>query len=568
MATEAAAVAAGAVAKAASRGHGPGWVLWLALAATWFATLQLRPLLDPDEGRYAEIPREMLASGDWVTPRLDGLKYFEKPPLQYWATATAYLAFGVSEWTARLWTVGLAFLCLPMVYAWGGKLYGTKEGLAGLGALAVSPYFVVLGHLNALDAGFTFWLTGALFAFTLAQNEPTGSGSERRWMIVTWAAAALAVLSKGIVVGVLAGLTLILYSLLERDLRPWRRLHLSIGVPIFLVLTAPWFIVVSRRNPEFPEFFFIHEHFARFLTTVHQRVEPWWYFLPLLLFGVLPWVRFTAGLARRAWFDPGVSAQFRPQKFLLIFCVVTLVFFSASGSKLAPYILPMMPALAALAGVHARGRPQFMREAGWFAAALLFVVAIGLCAYSIMRTGALPEGVLTWAGIGVFVALFIAIGLMGRPAVAQARPIILLSAASVLGWACLMSAYAAIPPLRTAKDLVRQVSAEIKSQTAVYSVGEYRPTVSWYLRRTMILVDYSGELDFGLQQEPGNQFAAREEFLTRWRASAAAVAFFKPSAYDDFRLLGLPGRVLAADGNTVVVSRNEFPDPAAAQPQT
>ena len=108
-------------------------------------------------------------------------------------------------------------------------------------------------------------------------------------------------LSKGIVVGVLAGGALVLYTLLERDAGRWRRLHLRCGVPLFLLLAAPWFVLVTRRNPSFPGFFFVHEHFARFLTTVHQRVEPWWYFLPLLLLGVLPWL---AALVRAARAGP------------------------------------------------------------------------------------------------------------------------------------------------------------------------------------------------------------------------------------------------------------------------
>src|SRR5215471_6103745 len=111
---------------------GLGLVAWLVLAAAWFATLQVRPMLDPDEGRYAEIPREMAVTGDWLTPRLDGLKYFEKPPLQYWATAVAYSVFGLSEWTSRLWTVGLAFACLPMVFAWTRRLYGLRAALAAV----------------------------------------------------------------------------------------------------------------------------------------------------------------------------------------------------------------------------------------------------------------------------------------------------------------------------------------------------------------------------------------------------------------------------------------------------
>src|SRR6185312_7652666 len=299
------------------RARGIGWLGWLLLAAAWFATLQARPMLDPDEGRYAEIPREMVVSGDWLTPRLNDLKYFEKPPLQYWATAAVYSVFGLSEWTSRLWTVGLAFACLPMVFAWTRRLYGTNAALAALVTLAVSPYFGVIGHLDLLDAGFTFWLTGAVFAFTLAQSSEEGSPTERRWMLLAWLAAALAILSKGIVVGVLTGVSLIVYSLIERDLRPWKRLHMTLGLPLFLLVGAPWFIAVSLRNPDFPGFFFIHEHFARFLTNVHQRVEPWWFFLPFLLFGVLPWITSVVGACRRAWNDTGTVAQFKPLRFLL-----------------------------------------------------------------------------------------------------------------------------------------------------------------------------------------------------------------------------------------------------------
>ena len=555
------------MATGAARERGPGWVLWLALALSWFATLQIRPLLDPDEGRYAEIPREMVASGDWVTPRLDGLKYFEKPPLQYWATAAAYSVFGMSEWTSRLWEVGLAFLCLPMVYAWGSRLYGRRAGLAALAALATSPYFVIVSHLNLLDGGFTFWLTGMLFAFALAQNSPTGSAAERRWMLVTWAAAALAVLSKGIVVGVLAGLTLILYSVLERDVRPWRRLHLLTGVPLFLVIAAPWFIAVIRRNPDFAQFFFIHEHFARFLTTVHQRVEPWWYFLPLLVLGVAPWIKAATGSMRRAWFDPGVTAQFRPQKFLQIFAAVTLIFFSLSGSKLAPYILPMMPPLAALVGVHAAQRPGFMAVAGWVSVGLLCLVAIGLVIYGRVTNGYFPDLTVLWAGAAIVFALLTAGIVWRQPHTMPVAPVMLMCAATVLGWQCLMTAYSHTPPARSSKDLVAIASEEIHPQTALYSVGQYRHTISAYLRRTMVLVGFQGELEFGLQAEPGKQSATQQDFMTRWQSSPDAVAFFSPGVYDDYRLLGLPGRVIVADGVTVVVSRNEFPNAASADPQ-
>ena len=313
------------------------WLPWALIAIGWFATIPVRPMLDPDEGRYAEIPREMLAHGDWITPRFNDLKYFEKPPLQYWATAAVYAVLGLSEWTSRLWSVGLAFACLALVFAWVRRRYGHDAALAALAALGVSPYFLVIGHLNLLDAAFTFWLTAAVFAFCTAQCEPPGAAAERRWMLAAWALAALAVLSKGIVVGVLAGGALVAYSLIERDLSPWRRLHAGAGVALFAVIAAPWFVLVSLRNPSFPGFFFVHEHFARFLTTVHQRVEPWWFFLPLLLAAVLPWSVHFARAMTASWREEApAGVPFKPQRFLLIYAALTLVFFSASGSKLAP----------------------------------------------------------------------------------------------------------------------------------------------------------------------------------------------------------------------------------------
>jgi 4-amino-4-deoxy-L-arabinose transferase-like glycosyltransferase len=544
------------------RGRAHAWLPWLVLAVAWFASVQVRPLFDPDEGRYAEIPREMLQSGDWVTPRFDGLKYFEKPPLQYWATATIYSVAGVHEWSSRAWSVGLAFACLAAVYGWTRRLYGRDAARTALLALAVSPFFLVVGHLDLLDPGFTFWLTAMVLAFTLAQSEAVRSDAERRWMMAAWAAAALAILTKGIVVLVLAGGALIIYSLIERDARPWRRLHPGAGLPLFLVLAAPWFIVVSRRNPGFAQFFFVHEHFTRFLTTVHQRVEPWWYFLPLLLAGTLPWILPLARALRPAWkaavATPAAGAApaaFKPCRFLLIYALLTLVFFSLSDSKLAPYILPMFPVLAAVTGAQAARDARFTRRAAWIGAALVACIAPGLLAYSARHNSYVPHQASAWA----LAAILVAAGALGTflPALRQraggAAAVTAVSA--ILAWQCLLCEYGAIPPSHSARDLVAAVRASIGPQTRLYSVGQYRETISPYLGRTLTLVAYEGELKFGLEAEPGWQTATVAQFTARWDASRDAVAFFDPGMWDDWRRRGLPGRVIAADSYTVAVSR-------------
>lgn len=537
--------------------RGIGWLAWLLLAAAWFATLQARPMLDPDEGRYAEIPREMVVTGNWLTPRLNDLKYFEKPPLQYWATAALYSVFGLSEWTSRLWTVGLAFACLPMVFAWTRRLYGPNAALAALVTLAVSPYFGVIGHLDLLDAGFTFWLTGAVFAFTLAQSSAEGSQTERRWMLLAWLAAALAILSKGIVVGVLTGASLIVYSLIERDLRPWRRLHVMLGLPLFLLVGAPWFVAVSLRNPDFPGFFFIHEHFARFLTTVHQRVEPWWFFLPFLLFGMLPWIFSVVGACRQAWRagDPSTQ-QFKPLRFLLVFSGVTLLFFSASGSKLAPYILPLFPPLAVVVGFHVGERREaFLRQVQIIGSILVVLLAIGMLVHSILHNSFVPHQAITWVAAAVVAPMIGLLTVWARRNRSEIVPAVAVAATFTLAWQCFMTAYSVIPPLRSAHDLVAAARPYIHPQTALYSVGQYRETISPYLQRTLTIVQFRGELEFGMNAEPGRQEASTTEFVTRWNASADAVAFFGPQLWDEYRQKGLPGRVIAADHYTVAVSR-------------
>jgi len=574
---------------------------WLAIALTWFVTLQIRPLLDPDEGRYAEIPREMLASGDWVTPRLDGLLYFEKPPLQYWATAAAYAVFGESEWTSRLWAVGLGLACLGLVYLWTRREYGERAGRAALVALAVSPYFVIVAHLNLLDSGFTFWLIGVVFAFCLAQGAAPGSAEERRWMLATWLAAALAVLSKGIVVGVLAGVALVAYSVLERDARPWKRLHLVAGVPLFLCVTAPWFVLVSERNPGFLKFFFVHEHFARFLTKVHQRYEPWWYFIPIMLVATLPWLVTLVRRCRGAWADaPRPDARFRPLRFLLIFAATTFVFFSVSDSKLAPYVLPIIPVLAAVVGSASSERVRSISGAAsadgtapgtassaaggvtitggttsstassttsgttsgtiitgsaWAGAWAVTVVALGLLFYSWHRNGVVPLSVWLWSLAAVVVAWAGALRVRSVTDPYATGVVVAVAVSAIAAWQFLLCAFAATPPPRSARDLVAAVRPYVHPNTQLYSVGQFRQTILPYLRRTVTVVGYEGELSFGLHADGGKGAATLDEFASRWSSSSDAVAFIAPSDWPILQKRGLPGRVIAADSETVVVDR-------------
>ncbi|MEY2633067.1 MAG: hypothetical protein RIR00_1721, partial [Pseudomonadota bacterium] len=325
-------------------------LLLLVFTLAWFGSLDYRKLVRPDEGRYAEIPREMAVTGDWVTPRLNGIKYFEKPALQYWATAAAFKTFGENEWTARLWPALTGYLSVLLAFFLGQRLFGFRAGLIGALCLGSGLFTLVISHINTLDMGFSFFLQLALTGLILANHSDTLDSARRRWMLLTWGAMGLAVLSKGIVTLVLCGGTLVTYSLLCRDLGPWRRLEWLRGLALFLLVTAPWFVAVSLANPEFFHFFFIHEHFERFLTKVHQRYQPPWYFAGVFLVGTLPWTLMMLQGWLSAWRRES-SGRFQPQRMLFVWALVVIGFFSTSSSKLPSYILPMAPALAVLTGL-------------------------------------------------------------------------------------------------------------------------------------------------------------------------------------------------------------------------
>ena len=203
------------------------WIaLALVFALAWFANLDVRKLQHPDEGRYAEIAREMVASGDWVTPRLDGLKYFEKPPLQYWLTAASFKAFELDEWTARLPGAVAGFATVAVVAGTGAAIASPAVGLYAALALAGSVWLFGISHLVTLDALLAFWLTLSLCAFLRAQHAAEAPMLARRWMLLAYAAAAGGVLTKGLVALLIPFATLIVYSLATRDRGPWKRLNL------------------------------------------------------------------------------------------------------------------------------------------------------------------------------------------------------------------------------------------------------------------------------------------------------------------------------------------------------
>ena len=536
------------------------------LLVVWFANLDARRLIRPDEGRYAEIAREMAVTGDWITPRLNGLKYFEKPPLQYWATAAAYRVFGPSEWTARLWPGLAGALTALVVWRFGRRLFGNEAG-ASAGLVSISMLWIAANaHINTLDMGLTLFLTIGLAGFLWAQRDDATAGERREGMVLAWSGAALAMLSKGLIGLVLPGGAMAIYIVLNRDWSRLTKLHLVMGAILVLVIAAPWFIAVSVVNPEFPGFFFIHEHFQRFLTTVHRRTEPWWYFLPILIAGTLPWtvlaVQSVIGAVRADPPRPG----FRPRVFLLAWIVFVMLFFSASHSKLPSYILPVFPALAWLMGDRlVRLSPGSLR---WHAIPLLplallaFVAAFFVERFATDRTpAALYHAFAPWIGAAAAVMFVAAIGciffaLLGRRLVA----VTVLSVGSLGAWQLGFTGHDALSPSFSGYAIAEQVRPRLRSECPFYSVRAYDQTLPFYLGRTMTLVEFADEMAFGIEREPQLALASLADFRNAWTKLTCSYAFMEPDTYDELLAGGLPMTVLANDKRRVVVANPRLTD--------
>ena len=307
----------------------------LGLLAVWLLlTLGLRPLLLPDEGRYANVAREML-QGDLIVPTLNGLPFFHKPPLMYWLDMAAMQLFGATAFAAR---VG------PMLGAWvmGAALFftlrrwhGARAAVIGLGLLATCPFYFVGAQYANHDMLVAGLITAAVLAFARALEEP--GRIDLPWLLGAWAACALAMLAKGLIGFVLPALVVGPWLLAQGRWRDMLRLLHPLGLLAFVAVAGPWFVAMQLRYTDFFDYFVMEQHFRRFAQSNFNNVHGVWFYLVVLPAFTLPWSAWLPAALRRAW-------QLRhSQLALCVWWVLAVVgFFSLPASKLVGYVLPAL----------------------------------------------------------------------------------------------------------------------------------------------------------------------------------------------------------------------------------
>jgi 4-amino-4-deoxy-L-arabinose transferase-like glycosyltransferase len=546
----------------------PRPLLWLCAAVALLISLDgigTRKLANPDEGRYAELARQMAISGDFVTPRLNGIKYFEKPPLQYWASALSLKLFGFNAFAARLYTALCGLGCLLLAAYTARRLFDTESAwLTGL-VLLSSPYFAALSEIVTLDMGLTFWMTLTICAYLIAERS-ANAAARLRWLLAAWAGMAGAVLSKGLVGIVFPGAAIFLYCLVHRDVTRLARLAWLPGLAVFLALAVPWFWLVAQANPEFLRFFFVHEHFERFTSTAHRREEPWWFFLPILFAGFLPWAVALLPAMRRAWrrapVMDGAGHAFAPLRLILIYSAFILVFFSVSGSKLPAYILPFFPVLAI--AIAAYLKQVDARQLGWM---VLPAGALAACgAYWASRAPARratdPFSLGLYQAMGEWVMA--ACALVGAASLIafvllrterKAAGITVLALGTLLGVEALERGYDRISPLQSAHDLARAVQRAATPDTRLYSIKHHEQGLPFYLDREVTLVEYLDEFETGLRAEPDKAIARLADLPAAWNAPGGAIAIIQPVRLEEFKALGLPFKVIHQDPRRLALQK-------------
>lgn len=442
----------------------------------------------------------------------------------------------------------------------GRKLFGGNAGLYAAAVLASSLLYVLIGHLNTLDMGVSFFMGLGLCGFLLAHRPNVPARENRLWMHVTWAALAFSVLSKGLIGLVLPGAVLVLYTLIQRDWRLWTRLHMVTGLLLFFAIATPWFVLVSKANPEFFQFFFIHEHFERFLTKVHGRYQPWYYFVPILLMGMLPWVVPMFDALVRAWKSDG-KRGFQPKRFMLVWSVFIYFFFSISDSKLPSYLLPIFPALALLIGERLSklsGRALF-----WQTAPLVALAAVALwLAPDVAHMGdeevppELYQHYVPWlvaAAATLLGGTLLSLFWSRRQKIAPA--VFALGFAGLTASQLILTGHESLSPASSAYQLAQQIKPYLKPGMPFYSVGMYEQTLPFYIQRTVTVVAWQDELEFGFQQEPDKWIPEIETFKQRWRAEPEALAIMNPSTYQQMEAEKLPMELIARDTRRIVVRK-------------
>jgi len=523
-----------------------------------------RPALwEPDEGRYAEIAREMYLTGDYVTPRDNFVRYFEKPPLVYWAETAAITIFGPNEFAVRLPAALFSAAEVVVTAAIADVMFGEAVAILAAIALALSPLFFGFARFATLDPALAFFMTAALGAFYMsARSRDFGSREGRRWFVTAAAMLALGTLAKGPVAPLICGAIALIWILMEGRAAEIARMPWLLAIATYSAIAVPWFALAAYRNPGFLRFFLVHEHVQRYLVNTEHGWGPW-FFIPVVIGGSWPWFFFAPmGLrelrATESTEEPSHRSQVR---FLLVWFVVIFVFFSIPRAKLGSYVLPAMPALSMLAGlgmyrlwrVEAR---TARRIAGWFSAlTLLGAIAAAIVAAAMEGKISHPLMVDAYLIAGLLGAIAIVSFWLDRDGKRSGAFVMTLALGMILVMGIATRARNDGASETSYRNLARQLSPYLRPGCIVGSYRHNVHSIPFYTGFREALVSYRGELaPFADGPEATASFVNSNDDLRRlWSANECFVLVANRKDLGSLETLSPPPVIVGCEGKKLAL---------------
>ncbi len=503
--------------------------LTLMIGLFWGITLGRHPIAVPDSARYVEIPREMTVTGDYVTPHLNGLKYFEKPPLFYWMQAGALKLFKLNEISVCIVNALLMLGIAILIYLMGITFYDRMSGLLAASGYACTILAFALTRLICLDTALTFFLTAFLTCFLSATRY---SGKKRTILLVlSYLSCGCAVLTKGIVGAGFSGLLVIYWLTAQHEWKNLKSYHPLLGLSLFLAVVLPWHLLVQLKNPEFSYFYFVEQHFLRFVTDYADRAKPFWFLPVILLAGIYPWTTILFPAVVKGFKTSAIS------RTLIYWSCGILLFFSLSRSQLMPYILPIIPTLMLLIGNYLA--PYFTsliapsRAANfalYFTAGISVVIALSLFfAAPLIDLNLRDFTANNLLTLGIIFAVTGLITFYYHQRHTFTAGIIALVFGTGI---CLLYASPYLSTIHSIKPLILTVKSQLKPPDIVIDYENYHQDIPVYLERTITVVNYQGELAFGIEHNPKQDWMINtKQFWKLWLGDKTCYLFIEEPKY-------------------------------------
>ena len=499
--------------------------LTIIVSVLFGTTLASYPLAAPDGARYAEIPREMVATGDYITPHLNGIKYFEKPPLFYWLQAASIKVFGVNDFAVSFVNALMALGSVLLIYWTSRKIYGRASGIIASFIFATSSLVFALTRIITLDFALTFFLTLCLSSFLLATELPEVK-KRNIYFWLAYLAAGLAFMTKGLVGIVLPGLILFSWVTIFNQWRNIKHYSILTGLMIFLLVTLPWHILVQLKNPEFSRFYFIEQHFLRYLTDYAGRAKKWWFFPAVFAGGLYPWIVFLPQAITHHIPKKLKEWHYHKQSiFLLLWIFIVYFFYTFSNSKLIPYLLPTFSPIAILIGNYFATYWQKKQHSSInIGFNILFTLNIILAIAGVVSMFVLDFSEQTITKQNLYTVSIIMVVSAISSFIAYRRYGLdkgfYVIACLTAGLWLYLTPVISIINKQSIKPLIMVLKEQIQPKDEVICYDTYYQDLPFYLQRRVIIANFQGELEFGIKhQDTKGWIINTKELIKHWQSN-------------------------------------------------